>query len=145
MRRFLYHIVRILAILVLVAIYAALLYIIADKGKWGKALFVGALGLVSLFTFAHWLYSGFFIRRSFRGYLSWFMKYRFRKHYKSALIGYTVGCCVVVAIRFALGHNPLAEPSFYVILLGFGLLLLLSNILSGYIKYCYRRNGYQGK
>lgn len=143
MGRFLYHFVRILPILALAAIYAVLLYIIANKGKWMKVALVGTMGLASLITLSHWLYSGFFIRRSFRGYLSWFMKYRFRKQHKSALIGYTVGCCVVAAIRFALGHNPLADPSFYVIMLGFGLLLLLSNILSGYIKYCYRRNGNQ--
>lgn len=145
MRRFLYHFVRIILILVAAAAYGALLYNIADKGKWVKVVFEGALGLVSLFTFAHWIYSGFFIRRSFRGFPLWFMKYRFRKHYKPALIGYAAGVCVVAAIRFAKGHNPLTDSLFYVLMLGFGLLLLFANVISGYIKYCYRRNGYQGK
>lgn len=142
MRRFLYHFVRIILILVVVAFYAYLLYL--DRGRWGKALFVGALGLVSLFTFAHWLYSGYFVRRSFRAFFSWFMKYKFRKHFKSGLIGYTLGVGGVAAILFAKGdHHHLCHPQFYFIMLGFGLLLLLSNILSFYIKYCYRRYGKQ--
>lgn len=143
MGRFLYHFVRIIPILALAAIYAVLLYIIADKGKWVKVALVGAMGLASLVTLGHLLYSGYFVRRPFSGYLRWYWKYRLRKHFTTALTGFVVGVCVVVAIRFALGHNPLADPSFYVIMLGFGLLLLLSNILLGYIKYCYRRNGYK--
>ena len=143
MGRFLYHFVRIIPILALAAIYAVLLYIIADKGKWVKVALVGAMGLASLVTLGHWLYSGYFVRRPFSGYLRWYWKYRLRKHFTTALIGFVVGCCTVVAIRFAKGYNPLADPLFYVILLGFGFLLLLSGFFSGYIKYCYRRYGNQ--
>lgn len=143
MGRLLYHFVRILPILALAAIYAVLLYIIADKGKWVKVALVGAMGLGSLVTLGHWLYSGFFIWRPFWGYLRWYWKYRLRKHFTSALIGFVVGVCGVTAILFVKGKNPLADPLFYLILLGFGLLILLSGIFSGYIKYCYRRNGNQ--
>ncbi len=143
MRRFLYHFVRIIAILTLASIYAVLLYIIADKGKWVKLVLVGIMGLVSMFTLAHWLYSGYFVRSSFRSFLSWFWKYRLRKHFWSSLIGFVVGICVVAAMLFAKGNNQLSHPEFYIITLGLGLLILLLNILSGYIKYCYRRHGNQ--
>lgn len=143
MGRFLYHFVRIIPILALAAIYAALLYIIVDKGRWVKVALVGGMGLASLVTLGHWLYSGYFVIRPFLGYLRWYWKYRLRKNFTTALTGFAVGVCVVVAIRFVKGHNPLADPIFYLIMLGFGLLILLSGIFSGYIKYCYRRNGKQ--
>ncbi len=140
MGKFFYHFSRIVAILVVAGFYVWLLYIIANDGKWIKAIFTGALGLVGLFTFGHWLYSGFFIRRSFWTYLSRYKQRRFRKRIRSGLIGYAVGVCAVAAIRFAVGDNPLTSSFFYILMLGIGLLLLLTKIISGYIQYCYKKD-----
>lgn len=147
MRRFLYHIVRILPVLALVALGVWLSYPKWMEGRHVYAVFHGLAALGVATTLGCWLYGGQFEMRSFGAYIS---RYKSRRFFKRDILPYILfsllGAAVAAVIFAVKGkENVLKDPVFYIVMGGFILALGLFEMIKGYIKYCYRRNGYQGK
>lgn len=147
MRRFLYHIVRILPVLALVALGVWLSYPKWMEGRHVYAVFHGLAALGVATTLGCWLYSGQFEMRSFGAYISRYKSWRFFKRDILPYILFSLLGAAVAAVIFAVKgkENVLKDPVFYIVMGGFILALGLFEMIKGYIKYCYRRNGYQGK
>ena len=147
MRRFLYHFVRILPVLALVVLGVWLSYPKWMEGRHVYAVLQGLAALGVAITLGCWLYSGRFELCSFSAYISRYKRWRF---FKRDILPYTLfsllGAAVAAAILAIKGkENVLKDPEFYFVMGGFILALGLYEMIKGYIKYCYRRNGYQGK
>lgn len=147
MRRFLYHFVRILPVLALVALGTWLSYPKWMEGRHVYAVFHGLAALGVATTLGCWLYGGQFEMRSFGAYIS---RYKSRRFFKRDILPYILfsllGAAVAAVIFAVKGkENVLKDPVFYIVMGGFILALGLFEMIKGYIKYCYRRNGYQGK
>lgn len=147
MRRFLYHIVRILPVLALVALGVWLSYPKWMEGRHVYAVFHGLAALGVATTLGCWLYGGQFEMRSFGAYISRYKSWRFFKRDILPYILFSLLGAAVAAAIFAIKgkENVLKDPVFYIVMGGFILALGLYEMIKGYIKYCYRRNGYQGK
>lgn len=147
MRRFLYHFVRILPVLTLVVLGVWLSYPKWMEGRHVYAVLQGLAALGVATTLGCWLYSGRFELRSFSAYISRYKRWRFFKRDILPYILFSLLGAAVAAVILAIKgkENVLKHPEFYVITGGFILALGLYEIMKGYLKYCYRRNGYQGK
>lgn len=147
MRRFLYHIVRILPVLALVALGVWLSYPKWMEGRHVYAVFHGLAALGVATTLGCWLYGGQFEMRSFGAYISRYKSWRFFKRDILPYILFSLLGAAVAAVIFAVKgkENVLKDPVFYIVMGGFILALGLFEMIKGYIKYCYKGNGYQGK
>ena len=148
MRRFLYHIVRILPVLALVALGVWLSYPKWMEGRHVYAVLRGLAALGVAITLGCWLYSGRFELRSFSAYISRYKRWRFFKRDILPYILFSLLGAAVAVVIFAIKgkENVLKDPEFYVVMGGFILALGLYEMIKGYIKYCYKKtDGYQGK
>ena len=145
MRRFLYHFVRILPVLTLVVLGVWLSYPKWMEGRHVYAVLQGLAALGVATTLGCWLYSGRFELRSFSAYISRYKRWRFFKRNILPYILFSLLGAAVAAVILAIKgkENVLKDPEFYVVLGGFILALGLYEMIKGYIKYCYRRNGNQ--
>ena len=145
MRRFLYHFVRILPVLTLVVLGVWLSYPKWMEGRHVYAVLQGLAALGVATTLGCWLYSGRFELRSFSTYISRYKRWRFFKRNILPYILFSLLGAAVAAVILAIKgkENVLKDPEFYVVLGGFILALGLYEMIKGYLKYCYRRNGNQ--
>ena len=145
MGRFLYHFVRILPVLTLVVLGVWLSYPKWMEGRHVYAVLQGLAALGVATTLGCWLYSGRFELRSFSAYISRYKRWRFFKRNILPYILFSLLGAAVAAVILAIKgkENVLKDPEFYVVLGGFILALGLYEMIKGYIKYCYRRNGNQ--
>lgn len=142
MRRFIYHLVRLVPAFVITAVFVWLAYI-----KWSEGKHIGAgvkilTGVCSSIVLANWLYSGTFLRKSLVAYISRYRNRRFfRRDIRPLLVGYPCGVAIVMLIMLISGkEKSLADPMFYLLMCGFCAILGILHFLIGYIKYCYQKN-----
>lgn len=141
MRRILYHLIRIIPLL---AIATLAVWLTLDKwndGRQFRAIVQGLVALMAIFTLGKWLYSGHFQPKSFSIFILRYKQWSFFKRDLLPFIAFTlIGMVCAVGIFAIKEPDTLRDPGFYFLMGGFIIILGISKMIVGYIKYCYKHD-----
>lgn len=142
MRKILFHFVRVIAILLFAAYAIWFTHYNWIQGNKILSIVTFVTAIFAVFQFRRWLYSGRFQQKSFIQYIARYRKWKF---FKREIILYLIFIPLGIIISATIGiftkhTNLFLNAEFWILSAFIVLIIILSKMTAGYIKYCYKRD-----